>query len=77
MSRTVEQLAAEALSLPNEARAMLADRLVESLDPADDGLTRELWAAEAMRRLEDVRSGRVKVIPGDEAVARVRRAIGQ
>ena len=35
MSMTVEQIAEEALSLPSEARALLADRLVESLDPAD------------------------------------------
>lgn len=35
MSLTVEQIAEEALSLPSEARALLADRLVESLDPRD------------------------------------------
>ena len=32
MNFTVEQIAEEALSLPGEARALLADRLVESLD---------------------------------------------
>ncbi len=74
MSMTVEQIAAEALSLPSEARALLADRLVESLDPAEDGITRQLWAVEAKRRVEDVRSGRVQTIPGDEALARVRSA---
>jgi putative addiction module component (TIGR02574 family) len=77
MSMTVEQIAEEALSLPSEARALLADRLVESLDPAEDGCIRQLWAAEALRRRDDVRSGRVKAIPGDEALARVRRAVGQ
>jgi putative addiction module component (TIGR02574 family) len=74
MSMTVEQIAAEALSLPSEARALLADRLVESLDPAEDGYIRQLWAAEAVRRRDDVRSGRVKTIPSEEAFARVRRA---
>jgi hypothetical protein len=34
MSMTVEQIVDEALGLPSEARALLADRLVESLDPA-------------------------------------------
>ena len=75
MSMTVEQIAEEAHSLPSEARALLADRLVESLDPAEDGYIRQLWAAEALRRRDDVRSGRVKTIPGDEALARVRRAV--
>jgi putative addiction module component (TIGR02574 family) len=70
---TVEQIAAEALALPSEARALLADRLVESLDPAEDGYIRQLWAAEVLRRRDDVRSGRIKTIPGDEGLARVRR----
>ena len=31
---TVEQIAEEALALPSESRALLADKLVESLDTA-------------------------------------------
>jgi putative addiction module component (TIGR02574 family) len=74
---TVEQIAEEALSMPHEARALLADRLVESLDPTEDGHLKQLWAAEALRRRDDVRSGRVKTIPSDEALARVRRAVAR
>jgi putative addiction module component (TIGR02574 family) len=74
---TVEQIVEEALSLPSEARALLADRLVESLDPAEDEFTRQLWAVEAARRRDDVRSGRVQTIPGDEALARVRSAVAR
>ena len=72
---TVEQIVEEALSLPSEARALLADRLFESLDPAEDGYVRQLWATEALRRRDDVRSGHVQTIPSDEALARVRRAV--
>jgi putative addiction module component (TIGR02574 family) len=72
---TVEQLTEEMLLLPSEARALLADRLVESLDPAEDDQIHELWAAEAIRRRDDVRSGRVKTIPGEEAFARVRESL--
>jgi len=75
MGLTVEQIAEEALSLPSEARALLADRLVESLDPAEDGYIHQLWAAEACRRRDDVRSGSVKTIPGDVALAEVRQSI--
>lgn len=75
MRMTVEQIAEEALSLPSEARALLADRLVESLDPAEDGPIHQLWAAEALRRRDDIRSGRTKAIPSEEALARVRRAV--
>jgi putative addiction module component (TIGR02574 family) len=77
MGMTVEQIAEAALSLPSEARALLADRLVESLDPAEGGPLRQLWAAEAIRRRDDVRSGRVQTIPGEEALARVRGAVGR
>ncbi len=72
---TVEQISEQALALPSEARALLADRLVESLDPAEDVRIRELWRDEFLRRRDEVRSGRVKTIPGDEVLARVRRAV--
>ena len=73
----IEQIAEEALALPSEARALLADRLVESLDPEEDGYTHQLWVAEARRRRDDVRSGTIKTIPGDEALAQVRRALSR
>jgi len=75
MGLTVEQIAEEALSLSSDARALLADKLVESLDPAEDEGIRQLWIVEACRRRDEVRSGRVKAIPGDAALAQVRQAI--
>lgn len=77
MHMTVEQIADEALALPSEARALLADRLVESLDPAEDGCIRQLWMREARRRVDEVRRGEVKPIPDDEAFAQVRQAIAR
>lgn len=75
MSLTIEQIAEEALALPSEARALLADRLVESLDPLEDGYIRQLWAAEARAHRDDVRNGLVKTIPGQEALDRVRKSV--
>jgi hypothetical protein len=74
---TIEQIAKEALALPSEARALLADRLVESLEAADVNRIDELWATEAKRRRDEVRQGLVKTIPGDEALARVWRSVGR
>jgi len=74
---TVDELAEEALSLPSEERAALADRLVESLDPADDAHLHRVWGAEAMRRLADVREGRVQAVDGEDALKRVRKAVGR
>lgn len=77
MNMSVEQILEGALALPIEARALLADRLVESLDPAEEDRIHTLWAAEVQRRLEEVRSGRVQTIPIDEALTRVRKAVGR
>lgn len=77
MHMTVEQIADEALALPSEARALLADRLVESLDPAEDGYIRQLWMREARRRQDEVRCGEVQTVPADVAFAEVRQAIAR
>ena len=76
MNLTVEQIAEEVQALPREAKALLADRLVELLDPTDDGPIQAAWSVEATRRRDEVRSGEVKTIPGEEGLARVRRAVG-
>lgn len=77
MSMTIEQLAEEALALPSKSRALLADRIVESLDAAELGDLDQLWAPEAKRRRDEVREGRVKTIPGDEAFLKVRSVVGR
>jgi hypothetical protein len=75
MSLTIEQIAEEALALPSEARALLADRLAESLDPLEDVYIRQLWTSEARTRRDEVRSGAVETIPGEEALERVRKSV--
>ena len=72
MPLRVEEITDEALALPSEARAMLADRLVESLDPAEDGVIHRLWATEGQRRLQEMRAGPVRAIPGDASIERLR-----
>ena len=75
MATTVEELADEAMNLPAESRARLADLLVESLDANELGQIDRLWVSEAKRRRDEVRSGRVETIPGDEALQKVRDAL--
>jgi hypothetical protein len=72
MAITWEQLAEQAMSLATESRARLADLLVESLDADELGQIDHLWVAEAKRRRDEVRSGHVEPIPGDETLQRVR-----
>ena len=74
---TVEQIAEQALALSSDARALLADRLVESLKPDEDEELLALWAAEAQRRLEELDNGTVAAIPGEEALAQMRRFVAR
>ena len=69
---TVDQIAAEAMHLPPEARAQLADRLVESLDASELNNIDRLWAGEARHRLDEILRGTTETIPGDEALAQAR-----
>ena len=75
MNISIEQIAEAALSLPSDARALLADRLVESHDPLTDPDVRSAWASEALQRLEDLRSGKVESIPAHEALSRARSQV--
>jgi putative addiction module component (TIGR02574 family) len=74
MTRAVEVLYQQASQLPEDDRAELAGKLLESIeDPADEGVE-DAWAAEIERRLADYRAGRVKTIPWSEVRAHLHRA---
>ena len=77
MSLTIDQLTEEALQLPSATRALLAERLVESLDITEADEIQKLWATEAIRRRDQVRSGHVQPIPGEQVLAEVRRLVGR
>lgn len=64
MISAVEQLESAALHLPRSDRARLAERLLASLD--EDAEIELAWAEEVRRRVEEVRSGAVETIPGEE-----------
>ena len=75
MSNSVEDLAQMALALPAEARVALVDRLIQTLDPLENEELRQLWAAEAIRRRDEVRSGTVQAVPEGEVADRVRQRL--
>lgn len=70
MIASVHDLEAEALSLPPEDRARLLERLIASFEPRSPA--QKAWLDLALRRQDEVRSGKVAMVPGDEALARVR-----
>ena len=75
MATTLEQLVEQAMTLPSESRARLADLLVESLEGADLGQIENLWITEAKRRRDEVRNGLVETVPGEEGLRQVRDSV--
>ena len=65
------------MQLPAGSRAQLADKLVESLQSEEPDEIQRLWSAEAIRRRDEIRSGQVKPIPGEEVLDEVRRLVGR
>jgi hypothetical protein len=73
MTTPVEDIAAQALSLPPEDRAKLVERLLASFEPKSPA--QAAWLALARSRRDAVRAGEVSMASGAEALARVRARI--
>jgi putative addiction module component (TIGR02574 family) len=70
-----EKLYEDALKLPADKRAELTDLLIESLAEDVPAETAKAQLEEVRRRIAEVESGNVALIPGDEALAQVRRLL--
>lgn len=64
-----------AMELSYDERAKLSEELWWSLHPPAEDLPQEeidaAWGAEIKRRIEEIDSGAVEMIPGDEVLARM------
>ena len=67
MTQEISDLLKKALELPAEARAALANSLLESLDETVDPSAEEEWSREIAHRIAQLDSGKVKPIPWAEA----------
>ncbi len=67
---TTERLIEEALSLPVEERALIADSLLRSLNAPDAAIDAK-WMEVAIRRREELRTGKVKPISSDEVFSEI------
>ncbi len=80
MPRTPDELLAEALELPEEARARLARSLISSLDgeeDADPGEVERAWLAEARQRGAEIDAGAVQTRPAAEVFHAARDELRQ
>jgi putative addiction module component (TIGR02574 family) len=74
---TFEEIFRDAMALPPDARTELTERLVESLAEDVSPEITSAQLAEVRQRIAQVESGEVELIPGDEALARVRKLLAQ
>jgi len=73
--RSIDEITEELLSLPNESRVIIIDRLVESLEFDINSEIQSVWIVEAKRRRDEVHNGSVQPISGEDALAQIRRII--
>jgi putative addiction module component (TIGR02574 family) len=66
-----EDLFDEAISLPVEVRTQLVDRLLQSLNPTQTEID-NFWAKEAEKRVDEIRTGKVKTVPGKQVFEKMR-----
>ncbi|HWZ83585.1 MAG TPA: addiction module protein [Terriglobales bacterium] len=69
MTPEVSKVIEQALALSTQERGLVIDRLIKSLDdePAEEGVE-EAWASEIKNRIDDIRSGKVELVPGEEVL---------
>ncbi len=69
MSLSASEYFEAGMSLPPSVRKDVAIRLLESLEVADQESVDTAWTSEIATRIDDIRSGQVKTIPGEQVFA--------
>lgn len=69
------QVLDEAMHLPHQARAYLAEKLLESLDKDPQPELSEQWREEIKRRCREIDNGEARMIPAEKAFEEAYREI--
>ncbi|WP_310482098.1 addiction module protein [Chamaesiphon sp. VAR_48_metabat_403] len=72
---TLDQLISEATALSDEAKALLIDKIVESMTVEIDRDMLTEAVQKAQERIAEIDSGAVQTIPGDVALAQIRQLL--
>ena len=73
---TLPQIVNEARQLPPEQLDELFDLLLTESFAQPDPEIDAAWRSEIRRRIEEIESGKVKGIPGDEVMRELRQIVG-
>jgi len=72
MATKADELMSMVESLPIEIKTKLIEKILNSLHPAQKEID-ELWAQEVEKRLNDIRTGKVKPVPADEVFGEIQK----
>lgn len=77
MPMSLDQIVEETRQLPPDVVAQLVDRILVARHGGMDASVEESWKQETRRRVQEIESGKVEGVPGEEVSARLRRTLGQ
>lgn len=72
MTTKTSDLISKVESLPVDIKTKLIEKLLNSLHPSQKEIDK-LWVKEAERRVTEIKTGKVKTIPGDEVFKEIRK----
>lgn len=75
MAANIEKLASEALLLPREKRALLAEKLLESLDFEEPFSLSPEWQKEITQRCSDLDDGKSALAGAEEVLKEARERL--
>jgi putative addiction module component (TIGR02574 family) len=73
VTKTAKKILADALTLGTRERADVAAELLASLDGEPEEEVEAAWAAEVARRIEEIETGRVELVPWEDVESRIER----
>jgi putative addiction module component (TIGR02574 family) len=74
---TLDQIVEETRQLPTDVVAELVDRILLERHGGMEPEIEAAWKTEIDRRIEEIETGKVKGIPAEESLARIRKIVGQ
>ena len=76
MKATIDTIIAEVLSLSPQARAFVAEKLIESLDSEPEVTSSSAWREEVRKRCRAIDEGTVELRDAEDVFARGYAALG-
>ncbi|MES2696199.1 MAG: addiction module protein [Verrucomicrobiota bacterium] len=77
MALTIEQIVEETRQWPADVVSDLVDRIMLAKYGVQNPALPAAWASTVDRRVEEIRSGKVEGVPGDEVSERIRKIVGR